>query len=202
SARSDDVTTLAVGIAHQGDMRGTVGVVFEALDLGGDSVFVATEIDQAVMLLVTAATMAHGDVAIVVTARAARFLFEQSCEWCAFVQIRRYHLDHAATTSRGRLDFYECHLVHLCKVEFLTVLERDICLALVTAATHETTKALLLALLIQDLHGLDFYLEQELDCSLDFGLGGVSHNTKSDLLIFFGDERGLFGHDGRQDDLH
>src|SRR5690606_8521569 len=50
AARSNDVTTLAVGIAHQGDMRGTVGVVFKALDLSGDSVFVATEVDQAVML--------------------------------------------------------------------------------------------------------------------------------------------------------
>src|SRR5690606_32008129 len=107
AAGSDDVATLAVSIAQQGDMRGTVGVVFKALDLGGDSVFVATEVDQAVMLLVTAATMAHSDVAIVVAARAAGFLFEQSCEWCALVQIRRYHLDHAAATSRGRLDFYE-----------------------------------------------------------------------------------------------
>src|SRR5690606_8025719 len=145
----------------------------KALDLGGDSVFVATEVDQAVMLLVTAATMAHSDVAIVVAARAAGFLFEQSCAWCALVQIRRYHLDHAAASSRGRLDFYECHLVHLRKVEFLTVFKRDISLALVTAATHETAKALLLALLVQDLNRFDLDLEQELDGGLDFGLGGV-----------------------------
>src|SRR5690606_27166017 len=77
AARSDNVATLAVGIAHQGDMRGTVGVVFEALDLGRDAVLVATEINQAVMLLMAAATMAHSDVAIVVAAGTASFLFEQ-----------------------------------------------------------------------------------------------------------------------------
>src|SRR5690606_36165741 len=50
AARSDDVATLAVGIAQQCDMRSAVGVVFKALDLGRDAVFVATEIDQAVVL--------------------------------------------------------------------------------------------------------------------------------------------------------
>src|SRR5690606_19369755 len=64
ATRSDDVATLAVGIAHECNMRGTVGVVFKALDLGGDSVLVATEVEQAVMLLVTAATMAHSAGAI------------------------------------------------------------------------------------------------------------------------------------------
>src|SRR5690606_24685931 len=202
TARSDDVATFTVGIANQCNVRSAVGVVFETLNLGRDAILVATEIDQAIVLLVTTATMAHGNVAIVVAARAAGFLFEQSCEWCALVQIRRYHLDHSAATSRGRLDFYECHLVHLCKVEFLTVFKRDISLALVTAATHETAKALLLALAVQDLNRLDLYFEQEFDGCLDFRLGGIGHNTKSDLLIFFGDKRGFFSDHGRQDNLH
>src|SRR5690606_20618318 len=126
----------------------------------------------------------------------------QSCERLAFVQIRAYDLDHATATGRSRLDFYECHLVHLRKVEFLTVFERDICLALVTAATHETAKTLFLALAVQYLHGLDFNLEKEFDGSLDFGLGGVGGDAESDLLIFFGNERGFFSHDGSQNDLH
>src|SRR3546814_2318921 len=70
--------------------------------------------------------MANGDVTVVITARSTCFLFEQSCERLAFVQIRAYDLDHATATGRSRLDFYECHLLHLRKVEFLTVFERDI----------------------------------------------------------------------------
>src|SRR5256885_13109663 len=34
---SNDVATLAVGIAHQSDVGRTVGVVLNALDLGGDA---------------------------------------------------------------------------------------------------------------------------------------------------------------------
>src|SRR5690606_16379808 len=138
AAGSDDVATLAVRVAQQCDVRGTVGVVFKTLDLGRNTVLVATEVDDTVVLLVAAAAMANGDVTVVVAARTTLFLFEQSCERLALVQIRADDLDHATATGRSRLDFYECHLLHLRKVEFLTVFERDICLALVTAATHET----------------------------------------------------------------
>src|SRR5690606_35657049 len=70
---SDDVATLAVCVAQQCDVRSTVGVVFKAFDLRGDAVLVATEIDQAVVLLVTAATMANGDVTVIVAARTTLF---------------------------------------------------------------------------------------------------------------------------------
>src|SRR3546814_10115510 len=79
AARRDDVATLAIGIAQQGDMRAAVGVVFQALDAGDDAVLVATEVDDAVVLLVTAATVTHRDVAVVIAARIARLGFEQGC---------------------------------------------------------------------------------------------------------------------------
>src|SRR5690606_4777892 len=67
--RSDDVAPLAVGVAQRSDVRRTVGVVLEAFHLGRDAVFVATEINDAVVLLVTTATVTDRDVAVVVTAR-------------------------------------------------------------------------------------------------------------------------------------
>src|SRR5690606_14538754 len=137
AARRDDVATLAVGIAQQCDMRGTVRVVLQALDLGRDAVLVATEIHDAVMLLVTAATMANGDVAVVVAARTARLLFEQRGVRSTLVQVRGNDLDHAATAGRGRLDFNESHLLHLREVDFLAVGERDVRLALAPAAPGE-----------------------------------------------------------------
>jgi hypothetical protein len=57
-ARSNDVATLAVGIAHQSDVGRTVRVVFNALDLGGDTVLVALEVHHTVVVLVTTALVA------------------------------------------------------------------------------------------------------------------------------------------------
>src|SRR3546814_19074237 len=48
---SDDVAAFAIGVAKQGYVRRTVGVVFQAFDLCRNAVFIAPEIDQAVMLL-------------------------------------------------------------------------------------------------------------------------------------------------------
>jgi hypothetical protein len=66
-ARSNDVATLAVGVAHQSDVGRTVGVVFNALDLGGDTVLVALEVHHTVVVLVTTALVASCDVTVVVT---------------------------------------------------------------------------------------------------------------------------------------
>src|SRR5690606_33275361 len=126
-----------------------------------------------VVLFVTTATMANRDVTIMVTARATGFLVQQRRKGLALVQLIVDDFNHAATASGRRLDFYECHLVHLRKVEFLTVLERDIGLARIAATTYETAKALFLAILVQDLNGLDFHFKEEFDGRLDFRLGGV-----------------------------
>src|SRR3546814_19792455 len=88
AARRDDVATFAVGVAQQSDVRRTVGVVLKAFYLGRDAVLVATEIDDTVVLLVTAATMTDRDVAVVVPARATGRPFEQGSMRRAFVRVR------------------------------------------------------------------------------------------------------------------
>src|SRR6266852_5107819 len=64
----NDVAALAVGIAQQGDVRAPVRIVFEPLDLGRNTVLVAAKIDDAVILLVPAALVAHRDVAVDIAA--------------------------------------------------------------------------------------------------------------------------------------
>src|SRR5699024_1740606 len=63
-ARGQDVTLLAVGVVQQRDACGAVRVVLDVRDLGRDTVLVvATEVDDAVGALVTAAAVAGGDAA-------------------------------------------------------------------------------------------------------------------------------------------
>jgi hypothetical protein len=81
----DDVLTLAVRVAQQCDVRGTVRVVFDTLDLGRNAVLLALEVDQTVVLLVTTTDVTGGDVAVVVTASSLRFLLNQCCERTALV---------------------------------------------------------------------------------------------------------------------
>src|SRR5690606_34530749 len=110
TTRGDDVTTLAVGVAHQSDVGAAVRVVFQAFHLGRNTVLVATEVDNTVVLLVTTPTVTNRDVTVVVTAGGAGFLFQQGRVGSAFVQFAVNHFDHATTTRRRRLDFYECHI--------------------------------------------------------------------------------------------
>src|SRR5258708_932825 len=89
----DDVAALAVGVAEQGDVRASVRVVLEPLDLGRNAVLVAAKIDDAVILLVPAALVAHGDVAVDVAAGLFRLLLDQGLIGPTLVQIRVYELD-------------------------------------------------------------------------------------------------------------
>src|SRR5699024_3004974 len=64
----EDVPLFAVRILQEGDVGAAVGVVLDALDLGGDIVFIALEIDDAVLSSVAAADVADGDLTLVVSA--------------------------------------------------------------------------------------------------------------------------------------
>ena len=79
-------------------MRGAVRVVFEALDPAGDAVLVALEIDQAIVLLVTAPAVPRRDPTVVVAPARAVLSFDQRPVRLAFVQIRIDDL----TTRGGR----------------------------------------------------------------------------------------------------
>src|SRR6185295_17856138 len=48
--RREDVTALAVGVLDQRDVAGAVRIVFNALDNAGDTVLVALEVDDPVLL--------------------------------------------------------------------------------------------------------------------------------------------------------
>ncbi len=105
----DDVTALAVGVTNQGDVRRTVRIVFQALNLSRDTVLVALEIDDAISLLVTTALMANGDTAIVVATGVLGLRFNQTSERLALVQIGIDDLNDGTTARGGRLDFNESH---------------------------------------------------------------------------------------------
>src|SRR5690606_2229307 len=92
TTRSNDVTAFAVEVAKQRDVSSAVGVVLEALDLGRDTVFITTKVDNTVLLLVATTTVTDSDMTVVVTARSTRFFLEQACERRTFVQIRCHHL--------------------------------------------------------------------------------------------------------------
>ena len=63
--RGDDVALLAVCEVQKGDAGRAVGIVFDLSHLGGHAVLVpATEVDEAVLALVSAAAVAAGDAAI------------------------------------------------------------------------------------------------------------------------------------------
>src|SRR5688572_30017872 len=107
--RREDVATLAVLVQHEREMRGAVRIVFDALDLAGHAVLVAQEVHQAVLLLVTAALVAHGLPAEVI-ARAGRVLVnQQRLLRFTLVQVVAGDLDLEAAPRRSRSSFDQCH---------------------------------------------------------------------------------------------
>ncbi len=68
-------------------MGRTVGVVLNALNLGGDTVFVALEVHHAVVVLVATALVAGGDVTVVVTAGFLELGFQQRGVSVTLVQV-------------------------------------------------------------------------------------------------------------------
>ena len=65
---AEDVALLTIGVAHESNTRAAVGVIFNGLHDGGDTVFVTLEVDKAEQLLVTAADIAHRHFTLIVTA--------------------------------------------------------------------------------------------------------------------------------------
>src|SRR5690606_35547131 len=109
TTRGDDVAALAMRVAQQGKVSGTVGVVLETLDLGRNAVLVTTEVHQTVVLLVTTALVTHRDATVVVTTGLLALLLDQRSNGATLVQIGSHHLDLGATAGRRRLKFYDCH---------------------------------------------------------------------------------------------
>ncbi len=89
----DDVAALAVGVAQQREERAAVGIVLEALDFRRDAVLVALEVDLAVELLVAAALVAHGDLAVHVAAALLVLALDEMRHRPALVQVGIDDLD-------------------------------------------------------------------------------------------------------------
>src|SRR4051812_8371355 len=108
--RGDDVALLPVGVVQQRDPGGAVRVVLDVRDLGRYAVLVvATEVDDAVGALVTAALVPGGDPALVVAAALLRERAHQR-----LLRRRPRHLDEvgdrrAAAARCGRLVLTDAH---------------------------------------------------------------------------------------------
>ena len=112
--RADDVATFAVGIQHERDVSGTVRIVFDAFNAGGNTVLVTQEVDNAIVTLGATTLVTARNVTVVVTAGAAILLFQQSCEGLALVQARSHHFDRMTAAGGRRLEFDESHYLTSC----------------------------------------------------------------------------------------
>src|SRR3546814_3149599 len=77
-----------------------VGVVFDPLDARRDAFLVALEVDQAIVLLVTAANMTGGDPAVMVAATGVGLALDQRRMRAALVQIRGDQIGRASCRER------------------------------------------------------------------------------------------------------
>src|SRR5690606_26189871 len=111
--RGDDVATLAVDIAQQGDMGGAVRIVFDTFHACRNTFLVALEVDQTVVLLVTTAHVTGGDATVVVTTTGLALRLQQRCVRCALVQIGRDHAHGRTTACGGGLEFHQWHGMYL-----------------------------------------------------------------------------------------
>src|SRR5690625_3049983 len=66
----DNVPTFTVGIAHQRNIGGAVRIILNPFNSCRNTVFVTTEINLPVVLLMATTDMTTGDTAIVITATA------------------------------------------------------------------------------------------------------------------------------------
>src|SRR5690606_21499183 len=105
----DDVTTLAIDVAQQGDVGSAVGIVFDPLHARRDAFLVALEIDDAVVLLVATTDVAGGDPAMVVATAGLALLLEERSVRGALVQARGHHADRGTAAGRGGFESHQCH---------------------------------------------------------------------------------------------
>src|SRR3954469_974421 len=66
--RGDDVSLLAVNIVQQCDAGRPIRIVLDRIDLCGNAILVAAEVDQSIAALVTTTTVSRSDLALVVAA--------------------------------------------------------------------------------------------------------------------------------------
>src|SRR5688572_8656832 len=85
--RREDVTTLAVCVEHERDVRVAVGVVLESLDLAWHAVLRAAEVDDTVALLMAAALVPRREPTLVVARARALLARRQRGDRATLVQV-------------------------------------------------------------------------------------------------------------------
>src|SRR5690606_32546911 len=94
-ARRNDVTTLAIGVAQQGNVGRAVWIVFDALHFGRDVVLGATKIHHPVVVLVTTTLVTNRDVTVVVATGLLELWLQQRRKTLTLVKVVTRNLDHA-----------------------------------------------------------------------------------------------------------
>lgn len=107
--RRDNIAPLAILVKNQSDMSSSVGVIFQTLYDARDIFFVALEIDNAVMPLMSAPGMPGRDPPLVVAAAAFGFLLQQLPEGFAFMKTLGLYPDYKSGSWRSRFRFNDCH---------------------------------------------------------------------------------------------
>ena len=105
---SDDVALLTLFVLKESDVRGSVGVVLNTDNLCG-SLGVSLKINKSVLLLVAAAVMTNGDLAVAVTACVLLLLYDEALlgrELGNFIEGRACHI---SARRSCRLILLYCH---------------------------------------------------------------------------------------------
>src|SRR5690554_3522311 len=107
--RCQYIATLTVCIFQQCNVRTTVRVIFKTLYSRRNPVLVATEVDDAVLLLVTTTNVTRGDAAEVVATTGFAFLFQQRSVGLTLVQLFVDYANDETASCGSRLAFNNCH---------------------------------------------------------------------------------------------
>ena len=107
--RVKDVALLAINVMEKSDTGGTVRVVLDGSDLGGDAVLVALEVDDTVTTLHAAALMTGGDATLVVATGLLRQRRKQRLLGLRAGDFGEIRNRLEAATSAGRLVLLDSH---------------------------------------------------------------------------------------------
>src|SRR3989442_9866556 len=108
--RREDIPLLAVGVAQQRQARGPVRIVFYRRHFCRHTIFVALEIHDAVVPLVSSAPMAYSDSTLRVAAAGLSHRFDQGSLGLLFGDLIKRRNCCKALSRRDRLELFQSHV--------------------------------------------------------------------------------------------
>ena len=109
SLGSKDIAVSTVCVQAESDVGGTVRIVLNTYNLSRDSVLVTLEINETVILLVTAADLTCSDAAEGIASAGAALLYDERLHRATLVQVCSSYLDCMSAAGRRRFAFNYCH---------------------------------------------------------------------------------------------